>query len=311
MVLSSEVIMESVDRVNRFTPIFLLIYLIGSSVLSVASYALFSNSAAVVVTTVLIYVLLFGGSLLFYPVRPFRRADALGFHRVPFKSVVLSFLLGFLVQPTLLLISYLSQFLFRDLVSSSISSMMDLSVPVLLLITAILPAFFEELLCRGLILRSYREENLWVGILVSAIFFALLHGNIQQSLYAFAAGLLFGYMAQITQSIWPSMITHCTVNGSQILLYAFTSGLTDSADAALEATEEAAESFSWLTTASYASWMIVTLPLVILCIRSLRRTPEASAPTAFRWPSFRSMWPFYLYILLALGICLLTEILGA
>lgn len=66
---------------------------------------------------------------------------------------------------------------------------------------------FEEILFRGLILRSMMPYGKKFAILVSAVLFGVFHGNLAQSPYAFAVGLVLGYVA-VEYSIAWAMVLH-------------------------------------------------------------------------------------------------------
>ena len=83
------------------------------------------------------------------------------------------------------------------------------------LLVSIMAPFFEEWLCRGMVLRGLLNNGkmhpVW-AILISALFFALIHANPWQALPAFALGCLFGYVYYKTGSLWLTMIMHFTNN---------------------------------------------------------------------------------------------------
>jgi sodium transport system permease protein len=78
---------------------------------------------------------------------------------------------------------------------------------------AILPAICEELAFRGFILSGLRHlgSKSW-AIGLTAVFFGMAHGLIQQSLSAAALGTVIGYIAVQTGSIIPCMLFHVTYN---------------------------------------------------------------------------------------------------
>ena len=80
---------------------------------------------------------------------------------------------------------------------------------------ALLPAFVEELLFRGLIFASISGK--WKAILVSSACFALLHMNFNQMIYAFAMGIFLGWTVWKTGNVICSMILHMTFNGITVL----------------------------------------------------------------------------------------------
>ena len=86
-----------------------------------------------------------------------------------------------------------------------------------LLVMAVLPAFVEEFLFRGLILTTLLPYGRTVAVLCSALLFGVMHQNADQLLYATAAGLVLGYVYVQTRSIWPSVLIHFCNNFLSVL----------------------------------------------------------------------------------------------
>lgn len=70
---------------------------------------------------------------------------------------------------------------------------------------------FEEVLFRGLILRTLQPYGKKFAIFASAYLFGMFHGNIVQSPYAFAVGLVLGYVAAEYSMGW-AMVLHMVNN---------------------------------------------------------------------------------------------------
>ncbi len=79
---------------------------------------------------------------------------------------------------------------------------------LLFLTMAVIPAFVEELLFRGLILENLLPYGKTVAILGSAFLFGMMHQNAEQLLYATGAGVVFGWIYVRTRSIWPCVLAH-------------------------------------------------------------------------------------------------------
>jgi len=78
---------------------------------------------------------------------------------------------------------------------------------------------FEEILCRGIVLRGLlKNYTPRYAIVISAIFFAVLHLNPWQALPAFFGGLFIGWVYYKTQSVIPGMIIHATINSTAAVL---------------------------------------------------------------------------------------------
>ena len=90
---------------------------------------------------------------------------------------------------------------------------------VTLLCVSVFAPFFEEWLCRGMILRGLLQKMKpgW-AIVLSALFFAVIHMNPWQAIPAFALGCLFGYVYYRTGSLRLTMLMHCVNNTLATLL---------------------------------------------------------------------------------------------
>ena len=87
------------------------------------------------------------------------------------------------------------------------------------LVVAIFAPIFEEWLCRGMVLRGLltKMKPAW-AIVVSALFFAVIHMNPWQALNAFLIGLVMGYVYYKTGSLILTMIIHFVNNGTAVVL---------------------------------------------------------------------------------------------
>ena len=81
-----------------------------------------------------------------------------------------------------------------------------------ILSAAVLPAVLEELLFRGAILQAARPFGDGFAILLSAFAFTLCHTTVPQLIPALLAGLLFGFFAVLSDSLWVTILIHCCYN---------------------------------------------------------------------------------------------------
>lgn len=87
-----------------------------------------------------------------------------------------------------------------------------------LLTIAAFPAFLEEFVFRGAIMGSLMKFGKPFAIVCSSALFALIHGNLEQILFAFLVGLAIGFMVVETNSIWTGVIIHFLNNGISVCL---------------------------------------------------------------------------------------------
>ena len=154
--------------------------------------------------------------------------NTLNIRRVPFPVLVIALLLPFSLQP---IISWFGVVIAEIYPISpnmlagleGLEKMFDAAPRGwMLLAMAAVPAVFEELAFRGFMLSGLKSETKdWTAIFITAAFFGITHGILQQSLNAGMIGVLLGYVAVRTNSIIPTMIIHFMHNGLVILLAEF------------------------------------------------------------------------------------------
>ncbi len=95
---------------------------------------------------------------------------------------------------------------------------LDQSLPVLILVLALLPAACEELAFRGFILTGLRNGlGTRQGILISSLFFALAHGDPFRLVTTFLLGLLLALLATRSGSLGPGIAFHGLHNALAVM----------------------------------------------------------------------------------------------
>jgi uncharacterized protein len=89
-----------------------------------------------------------------------------------------------------------------------------------ILFGCIVAPFLEEMLFRGIILRSFLQQySKTRSILGSAALFGIAHLNVYQLVTAFAVGIVAGWLYERTRSLWPCILLHATYNAFVIYSY--------------------------------------------------------------------------------------------
>jgi membrane protease YdiL (CAAX protease family) len=113
--------------------------------------------------------------------------------------------------------------MFIEMVSGGVISAITLCV---------IAPFVEEMLFRGLFLRSFlRNYSPAKAIVLTSLLFGAAHLNIYQFVIASILGLLSGWLYFATRSLWPAIFEHAIYN-SGVMLYYFQSGQEVKATAA-------------------------------------------------------------------------------
>jgi membrane protease YdiL (CAAX protease family) len=90
-------------------------------------------------------------------------------------------------------------------------------------VTALVSApVFEELLCRGVLFETLRKRwGVVISILVSSLFFGLMHFDWATAIVAIVAGVIFGILYVRTSSLFTTIIIHSINNAMAYTLIAF------------------------------------------------------------------------------------------
>ncbi len=94
------------------------------------------------------------------------------------------------------------------------------SIPISFLTMVAIGPVVEELLMRKLVIDRILIFGEKTAVIISGFFFGLLHGNFYQFFYAFALGVIFGYVYVRTGKVRNTIILHMLVNfmGSTLLM---------------------------------------------------------------------------------------------
>ncbi len=87
-----------------------------------------------------------------------------------------------------------------------------LSIGILFLFVAVAAPIIEELIYRKLLLYPLRKYSDGFAVVVTALLFGFMHGNLNQAPYAIVVGLLYGTLAVRSGSVIPTMILHVVNN---------------------------------------------------------------------------------------------------
>lgn len=150
----------------------------------------------------------------------YRKADfkTFGFVAVSGDNLKMALCVLACAYPVVIILNMLSMLFVENAMSSVIPSVLQYGLFPSLFIMALMPAFNEEFLCRGILYHAYRSISKVGGIVLSAFIFGLLHLNFNQMPYAFFVGIVFALMVEATGSVYTSMVMHFCLNGFNVVL---------------------------------------------------------------------------------------------
>lgn len=159
-------------------------------------------------------------------------SDTLTFEKVGIKKLLALCVIGFTIcnLSNYLTIMFMdSAFSFGinlNLESFTYDSNSPVEIIVYILSVAVVPAFSEEILFRGVILSALRKYGDAFAVFVSAFFFGLFHGNFIQFPFAFIIGLVQAWTVVYTNSMLPAIIIHFMNNGFSVVCDVFYANAT-------------------------------------------------------------------------------------
>ena len=151
---------------------------------------------------------------------------------------------------------------FYDVISNLLDQMTGGPFWSSFLLVAIFAPIFEEWLCRGMVLRGLLTHIKpgW-AIVISALFFAVIHMNPWQALNAFIIGVVMGYVYYKTGCLWLTMLIHFVNNGFAVIC---------------QQIPALADYDFWIEmmgTQTYVMVYVIGVAALIFCILAFKRIP--------------------------------------
>jgi sodium transport system permease protein len=154
--------------------------------------------------------------------RPLTTLLLRGLSRKVLAAIPLAILLAAALQPLVLLFArgLTELYPMRGGDENLLKPLTDAPIALRVALFALLPALCEEIAFRGFILSGLRRlGHRWRAILISAVFFGIAHQILQQSIITAAVGVVLGFLAVQTGSLWPCIAFHATHNSLMLLVH--------------------------------------------------------------------------------------------
>lgn len=95
-----------------------------------------------------------------------------------------------------------------------------------ILLLALVPAFVEELIFRGVVFQGLKKYGKWLAILACSGLFVLVHGSLQQVIYPFIISIVLCLFVFKTNSVVSACVVHFVSNALSLLTGYFGFALT-------------------------------------------------------------------------------------
>jgi len=114
------------------------------------------------------------------------------------------------------------------IVSTSTLSNVDTKSFILSVITmTVIPAVMEELFFRGALMTFLEDKGKIFSLVITSLFFALVHGSLNFFVTTFFAGIILSLICLTTNSIYTSMIAHFLNNIMSYFIFLYSEKLSE------------------------------------------------------------------------------------
>ena len=159
--------------------------------------------------------------VVFAVVKEIDFSDYLRFERVKFGRSLLYIGFGVLICmlanfPAQMLSEWITDAGYTDITLSLPSASSPVAAVAFAMGIAVLPPLAEEFAFRGIVLSHLRRHGDFLAVMVSALLFALVHGNVVQIPFAFLAGIALGVAYVKTNNLVVPIVIHMINNGLSV-----------------------------------------------------------------------------------------------
>lgn len=207
--------LSSVKKTNALFLGFILLFMAMELVIGVL--AVMDVNIAIVPALFISQSIILVPSLVFVVIECIELKEWVPFKRIKWSTFWLTILFTMCLSPFISFINVLSQLFTTNIVAELSGEFLSVSPLVLMFVIGFFGPFCEEFTFRGIIYHGLSKSGRTLAaILVSALFFGLMHMNLNQFSYAFILGLAFGLINEATGSIFPSLIMHILINSVNV-----------------------------------------------------------------------------------------------
>lgn len=301
--------MKKILKANRFGMIVIILMIILSitiqPIILNANVSLFSSVAIMQILGFFLPV------VIYFLITKENVRDTLKLNKLPLKDIILIILLAIVCQPLVMGLSGISSIISPNSFSNAISNpVSETSMLLTIFFIGVVPAIFEELVYRGVILSGYDNVSIKTAAIFSGLYFAYMHLDIQRLLYTLALGIIFGYLVRITKSIYSSMLCHFLVNSIQMVFLKVVMSKSEQVDSSAQSIKDLPGSKQITMIIALIIMMVVGLLLIKLIMNKLKKNHSLDSVELNRDIVTEKPvnWPFIVTTIIFVAIVILNYI---
>ena len=206
--------MRETKQVNFIFFVTVLLYIGASFFLSWAKFL----ELPMILSMLLSQMIIFVPSFLYCLMKKISWKEIVSFRKMKISVWILVVICTYLMYPLIIVVNAVSLIFVESGTAEMMTQTSQWNFFLSTFMMAVMPAFVEEFVFRGVLYGTYRQGRKWLAILVSAFLFGCMHMNFNQFLYAFVLGVYLSFLIEATGSIFSSMLAHFTINFTSVIL---------------------------------------------------------------------------------------------
>lgn len=276
-----------------------------------------NNATTYYTVTMLFQVMYLGLPILFMlTIYKGNRTELLRLNSLTGKEIMLLVLIGifmFLGNLMLTNVNYIVASLFTNVeIPQAPPAYTTTDVLVMMIVLVAVAPVLEEISMRGIMMRGFEGKSKWFAIILTGTYFGMVHLSYYTLVPKILGGILLGYVAYATNSVYAGMILHLINNG----LSGIITVISDNMNAVVD--DEIAESvtmndqiLSLIIYAALSVGIIIVIVALLSAMRNMSKSPDGNGGYVYKGKVREKLEsekkiPIYAYIPLILSFAIIT-----
>lgn len=252
-------------------------------------YDNYLNNATTYYTVTMLFQILYLGVpvVLMLAIYKGNRAELLRLNPLTGKEIILLTVIGiFMFAGNLMLtnVNYLVASFFTDVEIPQAPSVYTTSDTLVMMIVLVAVApVLEEISMRGIMMRGLEGKSKWFAIILTGVYFGMAHLSYYTLVPKILGGILLGYVAYATNSVYAGMILHLINNGLSGIMTVISDNINaavgDEISSELTLNDQIA---SLIVYSAFSIGVIIVIVALLNAMRNMTKSPDGNGGYTYK-----------------------------
>lgn len=252
-------------------------------------YNAYLDNATTYYTVTMLFQVLYLGLpiLLMLSIYKGNRTELLRLNPLSGKEIVMLLLIGiFMFVGNLMLtnVNYIVASFFTDVeIPQAPPAYTTTDVLVMMIVLVAVAPVLEEISMRGIMMRGFEGKSKWFAIILTGVYFGMAHLSYYTLVPKILGGILLGYVAYATNSVYAGMILHLINNGLSGIITVISDNISATIDG--EITDSITMSDQIVSLVVYAALsigVIIVIVALLSAMRNMSKTPDGKGGYVYK-----------------------------